>query len=186
MHNMICKVYDDIFDDLYIHQIDAMMRDNVAVYPNNVANRTTWPYGNVGSHRLLGRVVFDRKTLNRITILHSTAQTFFDMFEQIESKMQRQFYLNQIQVNLQHTGCDGTTHIDSDNPNDLTIMVMTTPKWEKDWGGEFQLMSEDGVVEEYEYKPGRVLVIPSNHPHRGLGPTQEYIYRTTVVYRATA
>jgi hypothetical protein len=183
---MLCKVYDGIFDDLYIHQIDAMMRDTVAVYPNNIANRTSWPYGYEGSHHLLGRVVFDRKSLNRITILHPSAQTFFDMFEQIETKMGMQMYLSQIQVNLQHAGFDGTTHIDSDSPDDLTILVMTTPKWESECGGQFQLTTWEGdVVEEYDYRPGRVLVIPSNHPHRGLGPIKKYSYRTTVVFRAT-
>ena len=39
------------------------------------------------------------------------------------------------------------------------------------------------VVEEHEYVPGRLLIIPSNHEHIGLGTKKEYVYRYTVVYR---
>lgn len=184
--SMICGVYDGLFDDLYLHQLDSMMNDTIGVYPNNIANRTSWPMGYEGSHRLLGRVLFDRKSSNRITILHPSCQWFFDIFERIEGVIGREFYLSQIMVNLQPTGCHGTTHVDSSNDKEFTIIMMTTPKWDLSWGGQFQLINMDGteVVEEQDYVPGRVLVVPSTHPHRGLGPTQPNVYRTSVVFRS--
>lgn len=183
---MKCKIIDGVFDDIYIHQIDSMIRD-IPVCSNNVANRSTFPFGQEGTHRLLGQVLFDRKSLNRISVLHESVAIFFDIFEMLEKKLNTKFYLSQISLNVQHTGCDGTTHRDSDNPNDYTIMIMTNSKWESHWGGQFQLTSADGkdVIEEHEYKPGRIIVIPSAHPHRGLGPTEKYVYRSTVVYRVT-
>ena len=183
---MLCKVIDGLFDDIYIHQLDALIRD-IPLCSNNIANRSTWPFGQEGTHRLLGQILFDRKSINRITVLHESVSTFFDVFEMIEDKLQTKFYLSQISLNVQHTGCDGTTHCDSNNPNDFTIMIMTNSKWEQSWGGQFQLTSNDGsvVIEEHEYKPGRLIVIPSTHPHRGLGPTEKYIYRSTVVFRVT-
>lgn len=183
---MICKVLDNLFDDIYIHQIDAMIRD-IPLCSNNVANRSTYPFGQEGTHRLLGQLIFDRKSLNNITVLHESAKTFFDIFEMIEKKLSAKFYLSQISLNVQHSGCDGTTHCDSNNHHDFTIMLMTTSKWKPDWGGQFQLTNAEGteVIEEHEYIPGRIIIVPSAHPHRGLGPTEKYVYRSTVVYRVT-
>lgn len=183
---MICKIIDNLFDDLYIHQIDTLVK-NIPVCCNIIANRTTVPFGQQGSHRLFGQTIFDRKSLNNITILHKDAQTFFEMFELIEGKLNKKFYLSQISLNLQHTNCDGVTHCDSNNPDDYTIIVMTNAKWVSSWAGQFQLTSKNGeeVIEEYEYIPGRIIVAPSIHPHRGLGPTEKYVYRSTVVFRVT-
>lgn len=183
---MICQVIDGLFDELYIHQLDSMIRE-IPVYTNNIANRSTWPFGNEGSHRLYGNMLFHRKSLNNITILHESTNTFFEVFEMLEQKLNTHFYLSQISLNIQHTGCDGTTHCDSDDNTHYTIMLMTNSIWKPEWGGQFQLTSDDGeiVIEEHEYKPGRVIIIPSTHPHRGLGPKEKYVYRSTVVFRVT-
>lgn len=183
---MICKILDNLFDEIYIHQVDALVRD-IPLCSNNIANRSTWPFGQTGTHRLLGQILFDRKSLNTITILHESSKTFFEIFEMIEKKLNTKFYLSQISLNVQHTGCDGTTHCDSSSENDYTIMLMTTSTWKPEWGGQFQLTSPDGetVIEEHEYKPGRIIIIPSSHPHRGLGPKEQYVYRSTVVFRVT-
>lgn len=183
---MICKILDNLFDEIYVHQVDALVRD-IPVCSNNVANRSTWPFGQTGTHRLLGQVLFNRKSLNTITVLHESSKTFFEIFEMIEQKLNTKFYLSQISLNVQHTGCDGTTHRDSSSENDYTIMLMTTSTWKPEWGGQFQLTSPDGetVIEEHEYKPGRIVIIPSSHPHRGLGPKEQYVYRSTVVFRVT-
>ena len=41
-----------------------------------------------------------------------------------------------------------------------------------EWGGQFQMLeyhdNDAPVIEEYEYIPGRIIIIPSQHPHRGL------------------
>lgn len=183
---MICKILDNLFDEIYIHQVDALVRD-IPLCSNNIANRSTWPFGQTGTHRLLGQILFDRKSLNKITVLHESSKTFFEIFEMIEQKLNTKFYLSQISLNVQHTGCDGTTHRDSSSENDYTIMMMTTSSWKPEWGGQFQLTSPDGdvVIEEHEYKPGRIIIIPSSHPHRGLGPKEQYVYRSTVVFRVT-
>jgi hypothetical protein len=187
---MICELFDNIFDPLYIHETYSSILD-IPVSPNNVANRTTRPYGTQGSHRLFGKTIFDRKDINRVEILDSAySQLFFDMYEYIEDAIGIKFYLSSISLNVQHTNCDGTPHIDSDKNDDdeYTILVMTNAKWEKEWGGEFQILNEENlneVVEEYDYIPGRVILLPSNRHHRGLGPKGTYQYRTSVVFRVT-
>lgn len=181
---MICQVIDGLFDQLYIHQVDALIRD-IPLSTNNIANRKTWPFGNEGSHRLLGQILFDRSSMNNIKILKPECETFFKMFEVIENNLKAYFYLSQISLNVQHSGCDGTTHCDSPDPFDHTILLMTNSVWEKEWGGQFQLIENNEVIEEHEYVPGRVIVLPSKHPHRGLGPSQPYVYRSSVVFRVT-
>ena len=154
---MICQVIDGIFDQLYIHQVDSLIRD-IPLSTNNIANRKTWPYGNEGSHRLLGQILFDRSSINNIKTLKPETETFFKMFEVIEDKLKAYFYLSQISLNVQHSGCDGTTHCDSPDSYDHTILLMTNSIWEKEWGGQFQLIENDKVIEEHEYVPGRVIL----------------------------
>lgn len=186
---MICELFDNVFDPLYIHETHSAIM-NIPVSPNNIANRITKPYGFHGSHRLLGRTIFERKDINRVSILDSEySDLFFDMYDMIEDTLGVRFYLSSISLNVQHTGCDGTPHIDCgiDDEDEYTILVMTNSTWEKSWGGEFQIMGSNltEVVEEYDYVPGRIVILPSNRHHRGLGPKKEYEYRTSVVFRVT-
>jgi hypothetical protein len=182
---MICKIIDDVFDELYLHEFYELLTHNVPYSFSNVANRRTFPYGHKGSHKLLGSTLFARENLNRITVLDKNCNKFFDMFEMIENILDQKFYLSMINVNLQYCGCDGTIHNDGQE-GEYTIMVMTNPSWEKSWGGNFQIVdSSHKVVEDYEYIPGRILVFPSEVFHRGLGPLIQYVYRTTVVFRVS-
>ena len=183
---MICKVIDGLFDTIYLHQIAGHISEIPLSY-NNMANRKTWPYGLEGTHRLLGRKLFNRESLNSVTEYSDQAEPFFKILTKIEDELKAYFFLHQISLNVQHTNCHGTTHSDSPDPNDITLLMMTNAEWKQEWGGQFQLTSSDGeeVIEEHEYVPGRVLVVPSQHPHRGLGPTEQYIYRTSIVWRVT-
>lgn len=182
---MICKVLDNLFDGIYLHQIEEHISE-IPLYTTNVANRTTWPYGTKGSHRLFGARLFGRESLNSIREYSKHAEPFFEILAHIEEELKARFFLHAISLNVQHQGCDGTTHRDMIGGNDFTILMMTNAEWDSSWGGQFQLTTMDGdVVEEYEYVPGRVIVLPSEHPHRGLGPTEAYVYRSSVVWRVT-
>ena len=77
---------------------------------------------------------------------------------------------------------DGSTHIDAQD-DELTVMLMNNSEWKPEWGGQFQLIDGEDVVEEHQYVPGRVLIFPGKHPHRGLAPTIKYTYRYTTVFR---
>ena len=188
---VLAEVYDNKFDPKYLHDIFATLQGKLRYRACNVANATTWPYHQEGSHRLFGSTIFARHHPNIISYLdNENAPTSFKMFEflcRIKNLDSTRVYLNRIDVNLQHSGCDGTLHIDSNGPTDRsqhTIMVMPNPIWEKEWGGKFQIFSEDRseMLEEYEYVPGRIIVFPSHYPHRGLGPTKEYMYRYSIVF----
>ena len=179
---MICQVIDGMFDSRFLAELDYKLRD-LPVHTNNVANSSSWPYGYEGTHRLFGKTIFKRNSINRIITLDENASVFFDIFEEIEKRFDKKLYLYEISINCQHTGCNGSTHIDSHTETEYTVMLMTNSHWDPSWGGQFQLTKGDEVVEEHEYVPGRLLIIPSTHEHRGLGPTKEYVYRYTLVYR---
>ena len=184
---MLCEVHDNIFSRDFMVSLDNLMK-NIPMESSNITNaQFTRDKGVIGNHRLFGITIFRRTGINRIIKLHEKADLFFDMFEQIQAHLTRKYYLEGIDINLQHSGCDGTTHVDGESEHERTIMLMSNCYWEKEWGGQFQLTNEDAtdIIEEYDYVPGRVLVIPSNHPHRGLGPKIQYpyVYRTTVVFR---
>ena len=83
---MICHVIDDWLDKRFIYDLDHKISYNLNCYDFvNIANRRTWPYGQEGSHRLMGCVIFQRENLNRINILNKEAPVFFDIFERIEN-----------------------------------------------------------------------------------------------------
>jgi hypothetical protein len=184
---MLCEVYDNIFPKQFIIDLDNKIK-NIPLETSNISGaKDTRDRGIVGNHRLFGLCVFYRLGINRVNKLHEESEIFFDALEMIENSLGRKYYVEGIHINLQHSGCDGSPHIDSSSQYEKTIMIMSTCYWEKEWGGQFQLTNEDGtnIIEEHEYVPGRVLVIPSSHIHRGLGPkiNYPYIYRTTVVFR---
>lgn len=180
---MYCKVIDGLFDDLFLHEKYQEILETPLVL-TNVANRKTYPYGNEGTHRLMGRTIFRRTDLNRVDELVPNSSWYFDIFDAVQEKIQNDLYLQGIYINVQYYGCDGTTHSDASKKNDYTILVMSNPKWEEEWGGEFQLMKDfDTPIETYKYTPGRVVILPGAFPHRGLAPTKPYIYRTSIAYR---
>lgn len=184
---MLCEVYDNIFSRDFIVELDNLIK-NIPVETSNISGaKFTRERGVIGNHRLFGLCLFSRTGINRITKLHEKSPIFFDALENIENSLNRKFYVEGIHLNLQHSGCNGSTHIDSESPHEKTVMLMSNCYWESDWGGQFQLTNIEGtdIVEEHEYVPGRVLIIPSNHPHRGLGPNIDhpYVYRTTIVFR---
>ena len=188
----LCEVYDDKFDANYLHEIFSIIQGKLKYKANNVTNPTTWPYGGTGSHRLFGSRIFCRHHPNIIDYLdNENASTFFDIFEflcNLKNIDSRNIFLQRIDVNLQHSGCNGTLHQDSApwDKDSKTIMIMPNPIWDKEWGGQFQLFCEDKsqMIEEYDYVPGRILVFPSYLPHRGLGPNIEYpyVYRYSIVF----
>ena len=191
--NKLCDVFDDRFDSLFLHEFYENTVSRIPYNFTNIANRKTLPYGYTGSHRLIGCNIFHRHGINDISDINwEYYPAFQDLYQSVEDIVDERFFLSSISVNLQPYGIDGTCHADAEAGEDdeFTILVMTNPIWKKEWGpASFQLLEKYDnnarVIEEYEYVPGRILIIPSPHPHRGLAPIQPYVYRTSVVFRVT-
>lgn len=183
---MIAHVIDDFFDAEFLAKLESKLLD-IPVYSTNVANATSFPAGNVGSHRLFGVDIFARESVNRVDALHKDASTFFDAFDLIEQHLFAgvPVFLKRIDINLQYYGQDGTGHKDGSDDSDVTVMIMNNTRWKSEWGGQFQILGDDRetIVEEHEYIPGRVLIFPGKLWHRGLAPLTPYGYRYTTVFR---
>lgn len=170
---MISHIIDDLFDKDFVSDLESILIHEVPVTANNVAN----------SHRLFGTNILARSSINRVEYLHSKAAKFFDAFDIIEDQFSSPIYLKRIDVNLQFIGMNGSTHTDAVD-DELTVMLMNNSEWKPEWGGQFQLMDwRENVIEEHDYVPGRVIIFPGKHPHRGLAPLSPHIARYTTVYR---
>ena len=109
---MIGTVIDDRFDKKYLYDLFSVVEE-LQYKATNITNRKTWPFGYKGTHRLMGALVFNRLSVNRILHLHPSASHFFDLFEQIENILGQQYFLSTIDVNLQHSGNHGSIHNDN-------------------------------------------------------------------------
>lgn len=180
---MIAHVIDNFFDDKFLQDFFEVV-ENLPYSAKNVANRKTWPYGNEGTHRLFGCNIFKRQDINRIINLHDKSKVFFDVFDAIQKHLNANFYLSSIDINCQYPGCDGTFHRDSSSGT-ITMMMFPNPKWKSEWGGKFEISSDDTneILEQHDYIPGRIIMFPSNVLHRGLSATEKYVYRYSVVFR---
>jgi len=189
----LCKVIDDAFDQEYLWEFYRNHICDLGFKFLNIANRKTVPYGNTGSHRLLGDCVFSRSGINEIKRFNPKHfSAYYSQFCMLEHIIKQRYYLSEININLQPYGVDGTCHTDFPQgfDDEYTIMVLSSMDWKPEWGGQFQMLEyhddDAPVIEEYEYIPGRIIIIPSQHPHRGLSPTYKYAYRTSIVYRVTS
>lgn len=180
---MIATIFDKLFSIEYMAKVEKKLH-HLPVTAINIANGKSFPNGDNGTHRLMGENIFERESINKVVNLMDDCEIYFEMLEAIEEVLEEKLYLNRIDFNLQHSFCDGSSHVDGDE-GEYTIMYMPNLEWDtKEWGGQFQLFGDDGdVIEEHEYVPGRVLVFPSEIAHRGLGPRHPYVYRYTVVWR---
>ncbi len=170
---MIAHVIDDLFDLSFIISLEDILLTKIPVTASNVANL----------HRLFGTNIFARSGVNRVDHLHDKSEKFFDAFDIIEDQFTTPIYLKHIDINLQFIGMNGSTHTDAID-DELTVMLMNNSKWQPEWGGQFQLMDwQENVIEEHDYVPGRVIIFPGKHPHRGLAPLVPHIARYTTVFR---
>tara|TARA_B100000131_G_scaffold318589_1_gene362769 strand:+ start:817 stop:1392 length:576 start_codon:yes stop_codon:yes gene_type:complete len=181
---MISHIVDDLFDMQFLSEVEEVVLD-IPVYTTNTANPQSFPMGLIGSHRLFGTDIFVREHGNRVSHLHKDAEKFFDAWDIIRSQLfDVPVYLRRIDLNLQYYGQNGTSHMDGEG---LTVMMFNNTQWKPEWGGQFQLMDsmekDAKVVEEIEYKPGRIVIFEGDHPHRGLAPKDPYVYRYSTVFR---
>ena len=172
-------IYDGVFDNRYIRELNDIC-DNLPSKPGNIANRKTFPYGDEGTHKIMGTSLY--KKYSKYIFESTCPLELLRAFQHVADNVIKQnLDLWAIHSNLQAQSMDGTIHTDS-SPN---VMIFTTADWSKDWGGEFQLFDPitTELVETVEYVPGRIVFFDGVIPHRALGPTVPYVYRHSIVYR---
>jgi hypothetical protein len=163
------RVFDDIFDTRFLIDLRARLSHS-SWTPTNIANRHTWPYGESGSHKLLGSVFFHRKNINLIHYKQNDldlSHTLIDCFYPIIQRAERHLFLQEISANLQFCGMDGTNHRDGGglSGNVYSYILMLGDDVDENCGGEFVNDSTNEIV---PYKFGRVIEIHRDEVHRGL------------------
>ena len=148
------KIYDNVFDKFWLDQIsDTLINQRWKC--NNVANRETWPYGNKGSHMIMGNVYFKRINNNEIYYDENLelTKTFINAFDAIQNKSQKMI-LNQISANLQFCNMDGSYHIDGEGDDCVFILMLANEHVDEDIGGDFFHKTTETNV---PFKYGRLI-----------------------------
>jgi hypothetical protein len=175
------KVFDNIFDDKFIFELNEIC-DRLPNIPHNIANPLTFPYGRTGSHNLMGATLF-RKLSEYVYESSCPLPIMWALDHFAKNVLQENIELREIYSNLQVKDMNGTAHTDTGGGS-KTIILFTTFKWDKAWGGEFQTLDENNnVTNTIDYVPGRMIYLDADIPHRGLGPSVAGVYRHSIAYR---
>ena len=174
------SVWDDLIDDEFIFKKDKESNSYHWQY-TNIANRNSYPNNEKGSQLFWSVNLFDGT--KKLKSEYKNLLQFCN-----DNIIKQNFELVEVMINGQLIGQNGTCHIDkSNNKKEKTLMIFLNYKWEKEWGGQFQIlenMSNDSkVVYEIDYKPGRIVLFDGDLPHRGLAPKVPNILRKSLIYR---
>jgi len=169
------KIHDSLFDIKWINELASGLL-NSPWQANNTANRTRWPYGMSGTHRLLGHRFFFRENQDQINYSswnRELANTLINAFQQQINK--NKLTLIDISANLQFKGMDGTWHTDGDHRDTSFVLMLYYPE-DKVTGGELLLKPNTTV----KFKQGRLIEFPANQSHRANAFNQPFIPRMSI------
>ena len=163
------RVFDNVFDKRFLDEFSHKLRYTTWKV-SNTANRTTWPYGEKGTHRLLGDMLFNRKSIDIIEYNDDLELSYsaIEMFYAIQAHSKRRLYLEQIATNCQFMGMDGTNHtdvIDSKAKEYSFILMLCDEIIDDNQGGEF---INQTLEETVPFRYGRVIEFETHQLHRGM------------------
>ena len=173
------KIFDDVFDKKFLDDLSYRLM-NSAWFANNTANSKTWPYGNKGTHLLLGELYYLRvnddvikmsKTAEDLS--HSLKDSFYHLQKISNTKLK----LIEIFANLQFKDMNGTNHIDGKNDETVFILMLSNEIIDEDIGGEFIHEDTKKIV---KYKYGRVIQFNANEIHRAMAFNKPNIARLSI------
>lgn len=176
------KIWDNYIDDDFLLGLDEES-DLYDWQYDNVANTQSYPNRKKGTHKFFGSTIY-RKSKESVPL----SKNISGLYEFIEQNLIKDSYsVELIQLNGQFIGQDGSVHIDYSNDNniDYTLMVFINHRWQKEWGGNFQLYDDynGNIIKDIEYVPGRIIFFNGLIPHKGLAPKVPNVFRKSLVYR---
>lgn len=187
------KVWDNIIDDLFIHELDNEIILSEMWALNNIANRKTLPYGYKGEHLIWGADFYNY--INRFDVKNNMGphlKTLWHIILAIFKKGYKDLDISlfKIQGNAQNIGQDGELHNDFYHHEGLkldcthTLLYFLNPIWEKNWGGEFIMYNKEKKVDKViDFNPGRIILFDTGIDHRGLAPKKNNIIRRSLAFR---
>ena len=160
------KAHDGLFDVRYLNELSYQLSIS-PWYTGNIANRMTYPYGEKGTHRLLGQTIFKKRGLNNILtkgephLINNLQNCFINFIEKFKQERE----LVEIHLNLQFMGMDGTIHHDGNENQTAYILMLTDDVIENECGGNFYHQPTKQYI---PFKQGRLIEMTASDPHKGL------------------
>lgn len=79
--------------------------------------------------------------------------------------------IKRIYINATNPMSKHILHVDSTNPDLMSVLMMLSPQWQDSWLGSFFV---DG--EEFKMKPGNIIIFDSKQYHMGSNPSDNCPY----------
>jgi len=194
---MTMRIYDDIFDKLFLLELSTWLMNNCTYKTNNVSNRTSVPYGFEGSHRLMGCNIYNNNEggaeiywehMHKEHYSWSGSQekprekldSFWGMYRDIQKYSKNKCLLQGVDINLQFKGMDGTFHKDGADNQTAFIMMLAYHDIElENKGGEF---FHEPSGEKVPFKQGRCIEMIASDSHRANAFNVSHIPRFSIKF----
>ena len=173
------SVWDNLIDDDFLLRKDR--ESNFYSWSlTNIANNNSFPNSQKGSHLIWGSILNKGNDLEK---------DYKDLLQFCVNKLiKKNFKVTEVSMNGQSYGQDGTCHTDVyGGGEEKSLMIFLNNRWQKEWGGEFQILenksNDSKVLYNIEYVPGRIVYFDASLPHRGLAPKVTNVFRKSLIYR---
>ena len=194
MKYKILNIHDDILQDEFHYRLDKDIEKGKWMFDCTGGTKKTYPDDAKRDYRFWGLTMWrrERYDMNFVNVDHiPTTEALMGFLKYYNQKYVPEINLvpNMLHCNGQTVGQNGKGHRDvyNDDFKNYTLMLMINTKWEKEWGGQFEILDKEKgnpkVVKTIDYKPGRVIFFDGSIPHRGIGPTIPDILRKTLVFK---
>lgn len=178
------EYFDNFFDKVFIDTLAHKLMSS-KWSADNTANRNSWPYNKIGSHKFLGQTFFTRKSEDWIDYNKDLdlAKTLVDQWGYIKQRLNAQHLrLRECTGNLQFYKQDGQNHVDGDKGEVACILMLADEYIDGNIGGEFYNETQKVTV---PFKQGRLIVFDASDLHRGTSFTKENMARLSIKWVGT-
>ena len=174
------KIHQNIFDKKWLDDL-AYELIKEPWYAQNIANRKTWPYGDKGTHLILGNTYFYKENENFIEYNKNLNLSYnlINSFSAIENTVKRKMNLKSINANLQFKDMDGTLHVDGNENQSIFILMLSNENIVENIGGEFYHQPTDTFV---NFEQGKLIEQNGRDLHKGLAFKKPYVARMSVKF----
>ena len=159
------EYFDNFFDKVFIDTLAHKLMSS-KWSADNTANRNSWPYNKMGSHKFLGQTFFTRKSEDWIEYTKDLdlAKTLVDQWGYIKQRLNAQ------------------NHVDGDKGEVACILMLADEYIDGNIGGEFYNETQKITV---PFKQGRLIVFDASDLHRGTSFTKENMARLSIKWVGT-
>ena len=173
--------HDDILDKRFSDELYSDLL-KCPWYADNIANRHTFPYGEKGTHLLLGTTILNLTyPIFKKDVEENIVKKFLGLFEHLCQRFNKRLRLKAIDANLQFKGLDGSFHVDGADNEEAFILLLCNEILDKESGGQFINETQDSIV---DFKHGRIIEFKASDSHKGLAFNTPYVPRISVKFYA--